>query len=116
MTREDVKNEMRLWRVVVRRVRWVTLSITFAAAVIANAVVVGYYARDFEARIETVESRSLATERELAAIDALHRNRMRSIERRQQTADQLAARLEERLIAIQATQEAIQRAIERLAK
>lgn len=90
MTRADLTQEARVWRAVVRRVRWVTLLLAFLANIGAVLLGAGWYASEYDSRLERVEDRS-----------KINTERISVIELRQRDADELAARLEERMIAAQ---------------
>lgn len=90
MTRADLTQEARVWRAVMRRVRWVTLILAFGANIAAVLLGVGWYASEYDKRLELVEGRS-----------KINTERISVVELRQRDADELAARLEERMIGAQ---------------
>lgn len=105
MTDEQLLREERIWQMVMRRVRWVTVVLTFLAAIAANIFVVGWYASGTYARLAAVEN-----------LSANNVKRISAMESRQYKAENGYARVDERLIAIQRTQERIERLMDMLAR
>lgn len=104
MTSDDVREEMRVWRLVMRRVRWVTLLLAMAGNAAVFAVGVGWVTSKYDSRLEVVETRSTTNVERLSVIES-----------RQRDAEQISARLEERIISVQGHLSRIERLLETLA-
>lgn len=104
MTSEELTEELKVWRLVMRRVRWVTLLLAMGGNALVFIAGIGWVSSKYDSRLETVESRS-----------KVNTERLSVIESRQYAAEQTSARLEERIISVQGHLARIERLLETLA-